>query len=61
MKIMTKDGEIKYNKEKINLLLNQIPQAINMKVSAVLNIYLAQVKRDFKGPDDQSLTNLKIK
>ena len=61
MKIISKDNEIKYNKEKINLLLNQISQAINMKVSALLNIYLAQFKKDSKGPDNPALTSLKIK
>ncbi|EOD42372.1 hypothetical protein Nst1_405 [Candidatus Nanobsidianus stetteri] len=61
MKIITKDKEIKYNKEQINLLLNRIPQAINTKISALLSIYLAQIKKNSKGPDNQSLTNLKIK
>ncbi|MGC9133479.1 MAG: hypothetical protein ACP5GJ_03720 [Nanopusillaceae archaeon] len=44
MRIYTKDEEIKFNKEKINLLLNQISQAIFTKVTALVNTYLVQAR-----------------
>jgi hypothetical protein len=44
MRIYTKEGEVKFNKEKINLLLNQISQAIFTKVTALVNTYLVQVR-----------------
>ena len=45
LKISSKEGEIKLNKEKTNLLLNQISQAIFTKVTALANAYIAQMKQ----------------
>ncbi|BFI73043.1 hypothetical protein YN1_0300 [Nanoarchaeota archaeon] len=44
IKITAKDEEVKLNREKINLLLNQISQAIFTKVTALANAYIAQIK-----------------
>ncbi|BBL45620.1 hypothetical protein MJ1_0462 [Nanobdella aerobiophila] len=65
LKIVAKDQEVKYNKERINILLNQISQAIFSKVTAVANAYIMQAKKAVGNQQSnigntQNLTNLKL-
>ncbi|MGC9079399.1 MAG: hypothetical protein ACP5G1_01535 [Nanopusillaceae archaeon] len=61
MRVITKEGEYKYNKMKVEMMFQQISQAIITKIATFANVYLAQMRKPPQEQQNTQKPNLNLK